>query len=60
MSPSSSCFSFEISPTTSPVRTVVLFHSGSSSVDDTTYLGMLFSLSASSPLRGRQRIPKNS
>ena len=46
MSPASSCFSFETSLTTSPLRTVELLHSGSCRVEDTTYLGMLFSLSA--------------
>src|SRR6266700_634413 len=51
MSPSSSCFSFETWSTTSPFRTVELFHLGSSRVEDTTYLGRLFNLSAHSPLR---------
>src|SRR5712691_12976191 len=49
MSASSSCFSFETSVTTSPFRTVELFQSGSTRVEDTTYLGRLFNLSASSP-----------
>jgi len=40
--------------------TVELFQSGSTSVDDTTYLGMLSNLSASAPVRGRHRAPKNS
>src|SRR6478752_4044537 len=46
MSPSSSCFSFETASAASPVRTVALVHLGSSRVEDTTYLGRLFSLSA--------------
>ena len=60
MSPSSSCFSFETSFTTSPFRTVELFQSGSSRVEDTTYLGRLFNLSANSPLRDGHRAAKNS
>jgi hypothetical protein len=55
ISPSSFCFSFEIAVSTSPVRTVELFQPGSSTVEDTTYLGRLFSLSARSPLRLGQR-----
>src|SRR5437588_417642 len=55
MSPSSSRFSFVTSSTTSPFRTLELFQSGSTRVEDTTYLGMLFNRSASSPLRGRHR-----
>ena len=58
ISPSSSCFSFETSPTTSPARTVELPHTGSSSVEDTTYFGRLFSRSAHSPVRDSQRVPK--
>src|SRR3954454_8608051 len=42
---------FDTASTTSPERTVVLFHSGSRSVDDTTYFGMLLNLSAKSPVR---------
>src|SRR5580693_7057535 len=49
MSPSSSCFSRVTSSTTSPFRTVTLVHLGSSRVEDTTYLGRLFSRSAHSP-----------
>src|SRR5437764_13946567 len=60
MSPSSSCFSFETSSATSPVRTVALVHLGSSRVEDTTYLGRLFSLSAQSPLRDSQRAANHS
>jgi hypothetical protein len=52
MSPFIVCFSFETSRTTSPVRTVELFQSGFSRVDDTTYLGGLFNLSAHSPGAG--------
>src|SRR6266571_3699259 len=51
MSPSSCSFSFETSLTTSPFRTVELVHLGFSRVEDTTYLGRLFSLSAHSPVR---------
>src|SRR6266852_9009665 len=65
MSPASSCFSFETSVTTSPLstaplRTVELFHLGSSRVEDTTYLGRLFSLSAHSPLRDSHRAANHS
>src|ERR1019366_2711021 len=55
MFPSSSCFSFETSSTTSPLSTVELFHLGSSRVEDTTYLGRLLSLSAHAPLRDAHR-----
>src|SRR5580693_8768787 len=51
MSPSSSCFSLVTSSTTSPFRTVTLVHLGSWRVEDTTYLGSLFSRSANSPVR---------
>src|SRR5215831_9503854 len=51
MSPSISRFSLETSSTTSPFRTVALVHLGSSRVEDTTYLGRLFSRSAHSPGR---------
>src|SRR5438128_4537839 len=51
MSPLSACFSFETSVTTSPFRTVELLQRGSSRVEDTTYLGRLFNLSAHSPGR---------
>ena len=60
ISPSSSSFSFETSFTTSPASTVELFQSGSSKVEDTTYLGMSFNLSASSPLLDGQRAARNS
>src|SRR6266436_8163429 len=60
MSPSSSCFSFETSSATSPVRTVALVHLGSSRVEDTTYLGRLFSLSAQAPLRDSHRAANHS
>src|SRR6266487_2530742 len=59
MSPSMCCFSVETSLGTSPLRTVELFQAGCSRVADTTYLGKLFSLSASSPLQegpGGQRL----
>src|SRR5438445_4933633 len=46
MSPSRLRFSAEISSTASRSSTVVLLHWGRSSVDDTTYLGRLFILSA--------------
>src|SRR5712692_9310181 len=60
MSPSSSCFSFETSSTTSPLRTVELLHLGSSRVEDTTYLGRLFNLSAHAPLRDSHRAANHS
>src|SRR5271169_6096232 len=60
MSPASSCFSFETSSTTSPFRTVALLHLGSSSVEDTTYLGRLFNLSANAPLRDSHRAANHS
>jgi hypothetical protein len=45
---------------TSPLRTVELFQAGCSRVADTTYLGRLFSLSASSPLRDGHRAASHS
>src|SRR6266567_5385298 len=60
MSPSSSCFSFETSSTTSPFSTVALLQRGCSRVEDTTYLGRLFNLSAHSPLRDAHRVPNHS
>src|SRR5271154_5275395 len=60
MSPASSCFSFETSLTTSPLRTVTLLHLGSWRVEDTTYLGRLFSRSAHSPLLGSHRAANHS
>src|SRR6266566_8734282 len=60
MSPSSSCFSFETSFTTLPFKTVELLHLGSSRVEDTTYLGRLFNLSAHSPLRDTHRAANHS
>src|SRR5260370_40707764 len=65
MSPASSCVSFETSVTTSPLstaplKTVELLHLGSSRVEDTTYLGRLFNLSAHSPLRDSHRTAKHS
>jgi hypothetical protein len=41
--------------TTSPLSTVVLFETGSWRVEDMTYLGLLFSLSASSSIRDGHR-----
>src|SRR5258708_32629369 len=60
MSPFSSCFSFETSLTTSPLRTIELFHFGSWRVEDTTYLGRLFNLSAHSPVRDAHRVANHS
>src|ERR1700730_866697 len=60
MSPSSSCFSLVTSSTTSPFRTVTLVQLGSSRVEDTTYLGRLFSRSAHSPGRDAHRVPNHS
>src|SRR5258708_18022963 len=60
MSPSSSCFSLVISSTTLPFRTVALVHLGSSRVEDTTYLGRLFSRTAHSPGRDAHRAPSRS
>src|SRR5919202_1679879 len=51
MLPSCSRFSLPTSSPTSPFSTVVLFHSGFSSVDETTYFGMELNLSANSPSR---------
>jgi hypothetical protein len=42
------------------LRTVELFQAGCSRVADTTYLGRLFSLSASSPLRDGHRAASHS
>ena len=55
-----SCFSFETSATGSPLSTVEFFQVGSSRVDDTTYLGRLFNLSANSPLRDGHRATNHS
>src|SRR5258708_39888205 len=60
MSPSSSCFSLATSSTTLPFRTVTLVHLASSRVEDTTYLGRLFSRSAHSPGRDAHRVPNHS
>src|ERR1700722_2289563 len=56
MSPLICRFSFEISLTTSPLITVEFDHMGSFRLEDTTFLGMLFNLSAHSPLRDSQRV----
>src|SRR5439155_20795542 len=53
-------FRFETSLTTSPLRTVELFQSGSSRVADTTYFGMLFNLSANAPVRDGHRAANHS
>src|SRR6202046_4568456 len=55
MSPASSCFSFATALTTSPLRTVALVHLGSVTVEDTPYVGRLFSRSAHSPVRAAHR-----
>src|SRR6266567_2088743 len=60
MSASSSCFSLVTSSTTLPFRTVTLVQLGSSRVEDTTYLGRLFSRSAHSPGRDAHRVPNHS
>ena len=60
MSPSCSRLSFETASATSPSSTVELFHSGSSRVEETTYLGMLLNLSANSPSRDGQASAKPS
>jgi hypothetical protein len=54
------CFSVETSLSMSPLRTVELFQAGLARVADTTYLGKLFSLSASSPLRDGHRTASHS
>jgi hypothetical protein len=55
------CFSVETSLSTSPpLRTVELFQAGLARVADTTYLGRLFSLPASSPLRDGHRAASHS
>src|SRR5256714_6147926 len=60
MLPSSPCFSFPTSSATSPLSTVELFQSASSSVEETTYLGMLLNLSANSPSLEGQALAKPS
>src|SRR6266516_3561639 len=49
MSRSYLCLSLVTSSTRSPSRTAVLFHSGSLSVDETTYFGIELNLSPNSP-----------
>src|SRR5213596_3295665 len=49
MSPASSRLSCDTSSTRSPSSTVVFCHSGCSSVDETTYFGIVLNLSANSP-----------
>src|SRR5688572_17812121 len=49
MSPVYCALSFSTSSITSPCSTVVLFHSGCSRVEDTTYLGIVLNLSANAP-----------
>src|SRR5437899_10206546 len=51
ISPSISRFSCETLLITSPLITVVLFQTGTPRVEETTYLGKLFNLSANGPLR---------
>ncbi len=61
MSPSTSSRSFfTLSGTTSPSSTVVFVHSGFSSVDETTYFGIVLNLSANSPSRDGQASAKPS
>src|SRR3954452_11580603 len=60
MSPSTFCFRLATSLTTSPLSTVELFQTGCSRVEDTTYLGRLFNLSAHSPVRDDHRVPNHS
>src|SRR6266571_4508422 len=60
MSPSSSRFRLVTWATTLLFRTVTLVHLGSSRVEDTTYLGRLFSRSAHSPGRDAHRVPNHS
>src|SRR5258708_24093979 len=60
MSPSSSRFNFDTSLTTSPLSTVPLPHLGLSRVEDTTYLGRLFSRSAHSSVRDSHRVANHS
>src|ERR1700722_7032895 len=55
MSPSSSRFSAETSAATSPLSTVALLHFACPRVEDTTYLGRPFSVSAHSPARDAHR-----
>src|SRR6266511_3959230 len=60
ISPSCSCFSFATSSATSHLSTVELPHSGSSRVEETTYLGMVLNLSANSPSLDGQAFAKPS
>src|ERR1700735_3839885 len=60
MSPSISCFNLETSVTTSSFSTVELDHFESSRVEDTTYFGRLFNLSAHSPLLSSHRVANHS
>src|SRR3979409_1968893 len=60
MCPSCSCFSLDTCSATSPLSTVELFHSGSSRVEETTYLGMLLNLSANSSSRDGHAFAKPS
>src|SRR5580704_15834028 len=60
MSPSISCFSLETSLTRSPLSTLELDHLGFFKVEDTTYLGRLFNLSAHSPVRSSHRSANHS
>src|SRR3984957_19616996 len=60
MSPSRSRFSRVTSSRTLPFRIVTLVQLGSCRVEDTTYLGRLFSRSAHSPGRAAHRVPNHS
>jgi hypothetical protein len=54
------CFSLDTSPTASPRSSLELFQSRFSRLEDTTYLGMPFNLSANSPVRDGQRAANHS
>jgi hypothetical protein len=61
MSPSPCSFSFATSSAKSPAESTVEFdHSGFSSVEDTTYFGIVLNLSAKSPVREGQAAAKPS
>ena len=60
MSPASCCFSFETSLTASPLSSSECPARGPWRVEDTTYLGLLFSLSARALIRDGHRAAKNS
>src|SRR4051812_12769094 len=60
MSPSISSLSLDTASFRSPSRTVEFVHSGSDSVEETTYLGISLNLSANSPSREGQASAKPS